>query len=271
MKRTFALAFAAFAAFAVCISARAENRKTLNGRAAAHIAAGTAPSHVRSMLGVPSWGGRGGSYTAFAASPHVEILARHYGWWGTERYYSGTRVVSTNRFALADWARKNGFSEYEISQACIGDVQISLVDNAIPDSCIPYFASDEILARRFGRPYGVQGWMSNQNGNLALNVSPVTFYDSWRSWMNATRYVAANRLHVRCDIVGAAAGRTYHDVHVGDSGHPVVLDIGAGRMVVCSDCSSATRGPPLTHPITIRIIQALAESVGDTLKIWDGN
>ena len=260
----FALSLAAFAA-------AAEDRKTLNDRAAAHVEAGTAPDYVRAMLGVPSWGGRSGNYIAFAASPHVEILAKHYGWWGSERYYSGVRVVSTNRFALSSWAAAHGFTAAEIAQAGIGDVTISLVSGEIPAGCIPYFATDETLDAHFGRSYGCQGWLSNQNQSAGLNVSPLTFGETWHTWLNACDYALADRMHVRFDVRGASAAHSYHPVHGGDSGHPAVLDLGGGEFIVVSDCKTVASGPHLTHPVTIRILQAVAASVGDTLKVWNGN
>lgn len=258
--------------FALCLAAlaaQAENRKTLNDRAAAHIAAGTAPAAVRSMLGHRG-GARDGRHAGIAATPHVELLASHYGWWTTTRTYGGASVVSTNRVSLSSWAAAHGFTAAEIAEAGIDDVTVSFVSGTIPDGCIPYFATAGTLDARFGRADGCQGWLSNQNQAAALNVSPVTFWGDWHHWRNAaTGYQAAPPDAVRVDIRAAAAARTWHVVHSGDSGHPLYLDLG-DRLVLCSFCTSAGHGPDLTHPTTIRILQAVAASVGDRLKVWDG-
>lgn len=260
--------------FALCmaaLAAGAENRKTLNDRAAAHIASGTAPAAVRDMLGTSTGGARDGRHAGIAATAHVELLASHYGWWKTTRTYGGATVTSTNRVALSSWAAMHGFTATEIAEAGIGDVTISFVSGIIPDGCIPYFAPTGTLDARFGRAGGVAGWLSNQNQDTSLNVLPLTFTSDWHHWTDATDYQTAAPAAVRADIRAAAAGRTYHDVHSGDSGHPVVIDLGGNRLVLASFCTSAGHGPDLTHPTTIRILQAVAASVGDELKVWTGS
>lgn len=228
-----------------------------------------------------------GNYAKHAISPHVVASALHYWYWPQSPItftdaQGNTATVTPGGAIRADtWARNNGFTEAEIAAADLGDLVLFVVDRAIPDGCCPYLMSADTWRSVVPGPFGVLGWRATQT-DLGWGI-PVLFSPditqtvngrssrwNWSrafpyptkaySWSSASGLMAAN--HAYGDIAASTCAPTYG----GDSGHPLYLEDGDGKLILVSQHYSTINGT--CFPRAFEIIRAFCAAQGDAVKEW---
>ena len=244
--------------------------------------------HARRLWPVPSaCAVPQGHYAKHAISPHVVASALHYWYWPQSAMtftdaQGNTATVTPGSAIRADqWARSNGFTEAEITAADLGDLVLFVVDGAIPDGCCPYLMSAETWRSVVPGPFGVLGWRATQT-DLGWGL-PVLFdpdignpgsgrASKWTwsrsfpypikaySWTGASGLMAANHDY------GSIAANTCAPTYGGDSGHPLYLEDGDGKLILISQ--HHTVGSGTCFPRAFEVLRAFCAAQGDTVKEW---
>lgn len=265
---------------------------TNDGREYAYIS-GTATNkyykwHARRLWPVPSaCAVPQGHYAKHAISPHVVASALHYWYWPQSAMtftdaQGNTATVTPGSAIRADqWARSHGFSEAEITAADLGDLVLFVVNGAIPDGCCPYLMSADTWRTAVPGPFGVLGWRATQT-DLGWGL-PVLFDSdignpgsgraskwTWSrsfpyptkaySWTSASGLMAANHAY------GSIAANTCAPTYGGDSGHPLYLEDGDGKLILISQ--HHTVGSGTCFPRAFEVIRAFCAAQGDTINEW---
>ena len=231
-----------------------------------------------------------GHYAKHAISPHVVASALHYWYWPQSALTytdaeGNTATVKPGSAIRADtWARSNGFTESEITAADLGDLVLFVVDGAIPDGCCPYLMSAETWRSVVPGPFGVLGWRATQTdlgwglpvlfdsdigspgGGRAsewLSSRNFPYQTKAYSWTSASLLMAANLAY------GGVSANTCAPTYGGDSGHPLYLEDGQGRLILISQ--HHTVGSGTCFPRAFDIIRAFCAAQGDTIKEWSAN
>ena len=228
-----------------------------------------------------------GNYAKHAISPHVVASALHYWYWPQSALtytdaQGNTATVTPGSAIRADqWARSHGFTEAEITAADLGDLVLFVVDGAIPDGCCPYLMSAETWRSVVPGPFGVLGWRATQT-DLGWGL-PVLFdpdignpgsgrASKWTwsrsfpypikaySWTGASGLMAANHDY------GSIAANTCAPTYGGDSGHPLYLEDGDGKLILISQ--HHTVGSGTCFPRAFEVLRAFCAAQGDTVKEW---
>ena len=244
--------------------------------------------HARRLWPVPSaCASSQGHYAKHAISPHVVASALHYWYWPQSAMtftdaQGNTATVTPGSAIRADqWARSHGFTEAEITAADLGDLVLFVVDGAIPDGCCPYLMSAETWRSVVPGPFGVLGWRATQT-DLGWGL-PVLFdpdignpgsgrASKWTwsrsfpypikaySWTGASGLMAANHDY------GSIAANTCAPTYGGDSGHPLYLEDGDGKLILISQ--HHTVGSGTCFPRAFEVLRAFCAAQGDTVKEW---
>ena len=244
--------------------------------------------HARRLWPVPSaCASSQGHYAKHAISPHVVASALHYWYWPqsamtfTDAQGNSATVTPGSAIRADQWARNNGFTEAEITAADLGDLVLFVVDGAIPDGCCPYLMSAETWRSVVPGPFGVLGWRATQT-DLGWGL-PVLFdpdignpgsgrASKWTwsrsfpypikaySWTGASGLMAANHDY------GSIAANTCAPTYGGDSGHPLYLEDGDGKLILISQ--HHTVGSGTCFPRAFEVLRAFCAAQGDTVKEW---
>lgn len=228
-----------------------------------------------------------GHYAKHAISPHVVASALHYWYWPQSAMtftdaQGNTATVKPGSAIRADtWARSNGFTESEITAADLGDLVLFVVDGAIPDGCCPYLMSADTWRAVVPGPFGVLGWRATQT-DLGWGL-PVLFDSdigqpgsgraskwTWSrsfpystkaySWTSASGLMASNLAY------GGITVGTCAPTYGGDSGHPLYLEDGDGKLILISQHHTTSSGT--CFPRAFEVLRAFCAAHGDTVKEW---
>ena len=228
-----------------------------------------------------------GHYAKHAISPHVVASALpDWSWPAAQMTFTdangNTATVKPGSAIRADtWARSNGFTESEITAADLGDLVLFVVDGAIPDGCCPYLMSADTWRAVVPGPFGVLGWRATQT-DLGWGL-PVLFDPdignpgsgraskfSWsRSFPYPTKaysWTSANGLMASNLAYGGITAGTCAPTYGGDSGHPLYLEDGDGKLILISQHHTTSSGT--CFPRAFEVLRAFCAAHGDTVKEW---
>ncbi len=247
--------------------------------------------HARRLYSVPSSCGRWQGHCAkHAISPHVLATARHYGFWPayemtfTDAQGNTATVNPSGIVAASDWALSHGFTQAQVTAADVGDLMLMTVSSgqAIPDGCCPYLMTAETWRQVVKGPFGTLGWCATQT-DLGWGL-PVLFrpdistsgggYGSKWTWAagfpfpseTSADWLGANGLMPKSLFDGLDVPTKFAPTYGGDSGLPLFLEDGEGRMILISNFHTVSSGT--CYPLAFEIVRAYAASVGDTIKEW---
>lgn len=272
---------------------------TNDGREYAYVS-GTATNkyykwHARRLWPVPSaCAVPQGHYAKHAISPHVVASALHYWYWPQSALTytdaeGNTATVTPGSAIRADqWARSHGFTEAEITAADLGDLVLFVVNGAIPDGCCPYLISAETWRSVVPGPFGVLGWRATQTdlgwGLPVLFDSDIGNPGSGRAskWTWSRSFPYPTKAYSWTSASGLMAGNLsfgestpwmidpnptmFAPTYGGDSGHPLYLEDGDGKLILISQ--HHTIGSGTCFPRAFEVIRAFCAAQGDTIKEW---
>lgn len=234
-----------------------------------------------------NWQGRSAKH---AITPHVMASAKH--WWGWPAYEmtftdpeGNSAVVRQDKVIHAnDWALANGFTQEQVAAADLGDLVFVTVrpGDAIPEGCCPYMMSAETWRRVVKGPFGTLGWCATQT-DLGWGL-PVLFkadistngggYGAKWTWAagfpfqtaTSAEWAGASSLMPAELFEGWEVPEKFAPTYGGDSGLPLFLEDGDGKMILVSCFHTVTSGT--CYPRAFEIVRAFCASQGDTLKEW---
>lgn len=195
---------------------------------------------------------------AVAVAPHFAVTAAH---WNPPQAHSASfrtpdgkaaYIRGTEGFALAQWARENGFSESEIREASLGDIWVWelrwTVDNvnigtSIPDGCIPYVLDRSGWDYYYGSNlYGIACYAVTQNRYLSWSAFTRDDGAGWAEFGGTYRDVNDNEMVMRSDLRALLSPAKCARIYGGDSGRPIMM-IHDGKPVLVSTFHTARSGP----------------------------
>lgn len=195
---------------------------------------------------------------AVAVAPHFAVTAAH---WNPPQAHSASfrtpdgkaaYIRGTEGFALAQWARENGYSESEIREASLGDIWVWelrwTVDNvnigtSIPDGCIPYVLDRSGWDYYYGSNlYGIACYAVTQNRFLSWSAFTRDDGAGWAEFGGTYRDVNDNEMVMRSDLRALLSPAKCARIYGGDSGRPIMM-IHDGKPVLISTFHTARGGP----------------------------
>lgn len=195
---------------------------------------------------------------AVAVAPHFAVTAAH---WNPPQAHSASfrtpdgkaaYIRGTEGFALAQWARENGYSESEIREASLGDIWVWelrwTVDNvnigtSIPDGCIPYVLDRSGWDYYYGSSlYGIACYAVTQNRYLSWSAFTRDDGAGWAEFGGTYRDVNDNEMVMRSDLRALLSPAKCARIYGGDSGRPIMM-IHDGKPVLISTFHTARSGP----------------------------
>ena len=213
---------------------------------------------------VNGWGSR-----QVAVAPHFTVTANHWtpaptGRVGRWLSPNGTVTTATtvSGIPLADWARKNGYSESEIQDAGIADIYLFRTDKPIPDDCLPYVIDQPTLSTRFnGSLKGVACYAPTQHGFLSYSVYQNDDGTCWEPFGDTPPEYSCARQDIHKKLTASHAAM----IHGGDSGLPILFAC-QGHPVITSIFKSALYGSSFVRGADI-LDAAIRQLSGNTEQL----
>jgi hypothetical protein len=194
---------------------------------------------------------------AVAVAPHYAVTAAH---WNPPKAHTASfrtpdgkssNIHGKEGFALAQWARENGYSESEIREASLGDIWVwnlylvtgsNTTTTSIPDGCIPYFLDRSAWEYYYdGDLSGVACYAVTQNRYLSWSAFTREDGAGWAEF-GGTYKQGNDALVMRSDLHALLSPAKCARIYGGDSGRPVMI-VHDDKPVLISTFHTAYGGP----------------------------